>query len=131
MSSRSACIEPQMRICARICLYLQQQVQQGALQQQPDAETRQRLLAQLGSRAGVMLKPGLQHDGFGSGIGITQQDAAMAAAALHNQNPVGLSVEGQQQQEQQRLIAELVSCSPSVINATKLLLQMLCRFQLV
>lgn len=83
------------------------QLQQGALQQQPDAETRQRLLAQLGSRAGVMLKPGLQYDGFGSGNGITQQDAAMAAAALHNQNPVGLSVEGQQQQEQQRLIAEL------------------------
>ena len=106
-----------MRICAQICLYLQQQVQQGALQQQPDAETRQRLLAQLGSRAGVMLKPGLQYDGFGSGNGITQQDAAMAAAALHNQNPVGLSVEGQQQQEQQCLIAELVSCSPSVISS--------------
>jgi len=77
-----------------------------------------------------MLKPGLQYDGFGMGNGISQQDAAMAAVALHNQNPVGLSAEGQQQQEQQRLIAELVSCSPSV-NATKVLLQMLCRFQLV
>ena len=78
-----------------------------------------------------MLKPGLQYDGFGMGNGISQQDAAMAAVALHNQNPVGLSAENQQQQEQQRLIAELVSCSPLVVNATKVLLQMLCRFQLV
>ncbi|DBB11186.1 TPA: hypothetical protein ACH3X3_006638 [Trebouxia sp. C0006] len=85
----------------------QQGGQQGAPQQQPDAETRQRLLAHLGSRAGVMLKPGLQYDGFGMGNGISQQDAAMAAVALHNQNPVGLSAENQQQQEQQRLIAEL------------------------
>jgi hypothetical protein len=77
-----------------------------------------------------MLKPGLQYNGFGMGNGIMPQDAAMAAAALQNQNPLGLSMEGQQQQEQQRLIAELVSCSPSV-NATKVLLQMLCRFQLV
>ncbi len=78
-----------------------------------------------------MLKPGLQYDGFGMGNGISQQDAAMAAVALHNQNPVGLSAEGQQQQEQQRLIAELVRCSPSVINAAQVLLQVLCRFQLM
>lgn len=87
--------------------HMQQQGQQGAPQQHPDAETRQRLLAQLGSRAGVMLKPGPQYDNLGTGNGITQQDAAMAAAALQNQHPHGLSVEGQQQQEQQRLIAEL------------------------
>ena len=78
-----------------------------------------------------MLKPGLQYDGFGMGNGISQQDAAMAAAALQNQHSLGLSVEGQQQQEQQRLIAELVRCSPSVINAAQVLLQVLCRFQLM
>lgn len=77
-----------------------------------------------------MLKPGLQYDGFGMSNGITQQDAAMAAVALHNQNPVGLSAEGQHQQEQQRLVAELVSCS-LLVNATKVLLHMLCSFQLM
>ncbi|DBA76344.1 TPA: hypothetical protein ACH3X1_010055 [Trebouxia sp. C0004] len=87
--------------------HMQQQGQQGGPPQQPDAEARQRLLAQLGSRAGVMLRPGPQFDGFGTANGITPQDAAMAAAALQNQNSPGLSVEGQQQQEQQRLIAEL------------------------
>lgn len=78
-----------------------------------------------------MLNPGLQYDGFGAGNGITQQDAAMAAAALQNQHTLGLSSEGQQQQEQQRFIAELVSISPSVINAVHVLLQTLCRSQFV
>ena len=77
-----------------------------------------------------MLKPGLQYDGFGMGNGLTQQDAAMAAAALQNQHSFGVSVEGQQQQEQQRLIAELVSCPP-LVNATQVLLQMLYRFRFV
>ena len=83
-------------------MVLQQQSQGGADLQQPqipDADSQRRLLAQLGSRG--LVKPGPRYEGFGGSNGIPGQEA-VSATALPN------TVSSQQQQEQQRLIAELV-----------------------
>ena len=79
---------------------LQQQSQGGADLQQPqmpDADSQRQLLAQLGSRG--LVKPGPRYEGFGGSI---PGQEAVSATALPN------TVSSQQQQEQQRLIAELV-----------------------